>query len=326
MNSLYNKKLNNESFFNNFNDIPPDVFIRYSKFLSSTAILFILERIDNIKKYYKIDKMKFICVFKLCNDTLKNKLIKDINVSYICSLVQSNLIPYTDIWKNDDIYIDLVENIETLYFRNLLQNTIVYLENKIFKKIIPDVPYYILSDIYKSIKNDDNKLKIFINGIKILYISLLLNKMDDNMIEFINNNLNYTIRLELLSDIFTMNDYELSFIILSKLQIILLLNTSYEKIIIDHILNYEPDFSKKIINNLNGNNIYNLLKKVDINKKIFILTDINKKLILTLCDVIEQKLDNIYMNIENNNYSSYIEDIYLIKIIYIFIYPKISLY
>ena len=39
-------------------------------------------------------------------------------------------------------------------------------------------------------------------------------KIDDNIIEFINNNLNYTIRLELLSDIFIMNDYELSFIIL----------------------------------------------------------------------------------------------------------------
>ena len=75
---------------------------------------------------------------------------------------------------------------------------------------------------------------------------------------------------------------------------------------------------------MNGDDIFNLLKKINFNDKTFILSDLNKDIVLSLSDVVDRKLDNFKVSdnikYENTNMS----DLILIKLINIFLCLRLS--
>ena len=286
-----------------FLDITPNLFYLQSDFMSSEEISYIWRNIENIKDYYKIDNNKFLKTFNICDDDMKINLIKYVNEDYICLLVKNKLIQNKDIWNNDDINQNILQNITRLKKYNILQDVIVFLDDYKFKNIISDIDFYYLEDIYNSIKVHNNKLKLFINGINLSYIEFLLIKMDDHIIDFIGMNLNYIFKLELIGNICIMNDIELSNLELSRLQIVLLLNTSNEKNILKSLIDYEIEFIRKIINKLNNNNFvsffFNL--KIDTYYQLVQYIKYDKLLLITNNNTNQIILREILINIKIND-------------------------
>lgn len=74
-----------------------------------------------------------------------------------------------------------------------------------------------------------------------------------------------------------------------------------------------------LTNFMNGDDLYNLLKKIEFEKKTFILSNFNNDLIILLSDIIDRKMDKLYFDTQNEYKGIYIEDIILIKIVNMFI-------
>lgn len=220
----------------------------------NNSIVNILESNDNIMKNYEIPKDRFIDIFIALNEETKIKVLKKISTEYTCYLLDSNIVTSNMIWINTN----LIENYkdEIYFFKkiNLMSKLFKGINNKLLKKLLNNLEFFYLEDIYNSIKLDSDKMCIFINCLNLSFMELLINKMEDNIIDFIGLNLSYLYRLELLSKIYVSDLNSLNLTKLSRLQIVLLLNTSYESIILNNLVEYETDFIKKVINKLNDNN------------------------------------------------------------------------
>lgn len=248
----------------NWKSLSPKTFYELVRLLQIDEIILIFENVTSIDKFYKIPHNRFVEVFKKCNDDMKKKLINCVDVSYLTALVKNDLIRYENVWENKEIYDDIEDNITEFNESKVLSKIINYIDDYKFKKIISKVHYYDLNSIYDGIKCNKAKLLIFINGINYVFLNLLINSFDDNMIDFIRDNLNFIIRLEIVGKIFVLSPEEQQNVNLSKLQIITLLGTNYEHLIVNQLLKYECQFVKKVINKLSNTYFKSFFNKIKI--------------------------------------------------------------
>lgn len=301
----------------NFDDLSSDKFIRLSKSLSINQITNILEKLNLINDYYKIDLLKFKEVYSKCNKETQDKLVLNIDVEYLIELFMDNLITFSKMYENINFLKDVNDFIYKATKKEILENVVFSMNNELFKKILNEMHFFNLVQIYKIIKEDSNKLKIFINSIQSSYLNLLVSYFDQSTIKLVSNHINYIIKLEHVGRLFILNESELNNITLSKLQIIMLLGSSYENIVINSILIYEIDFLRSIINELRIENFKSIFLKIRVDQLHDIIDFINYNKLLTIIDYSTNPIiiNRILRNISTINLLGVIEKISINQII-----------
>lgn len=222
--------------------------------LSIDEILVLIENTNDITHYNKMDPLLFLDVFPKCSSETKKKIIENINVPFVVLLFNNNLIDIWQIFENELIFSDFNNTIELLNQNNILKMALNYLDDRSFSKNIHKVSYYNLFDLLNAIKNNKAKLNIFINGINYLYLDLLISRMDQQLVEYITNNISFLLKLELVGNLFTFTSEQIQNTELSKLQILLLLGSNYESLIINKIFSFEIGFIRNIVNLISDEN------------------------------------------------------------------------
>lgn len=259
---------------------------------SESKIVNFLEKTDYIENYYKIDFILFLKIYPQLNDNTKNKIIKKINMDYFVLLLKNNLLDIENILLNENIFEDIDLTIELLFNSNFLGKFLKLTDYDKFIKIIEGLSFYNLYYIYDIIKLDFDKLKIFINTISYVCLDGLISKMDEFTIRFVAHNINFLSKLDLTGNLFIADRNYINEIKLSKLQIILLIGSTAESLIIEKIFKFEIDFIKKIINFLSDeyfliffnkspiDHFYQYIKYVEISKLILVINENTNKHIL----------------------------------------------
>lgn len=301
----------------NFDEMSSDRFLVLSKSFSVNQIACIFEKLYIINDFYKIEIPKFNAVFSKCNIETQDKLILNIDIEYLLELFEANLITFSKINNNANIYKDLNEFIYKVYCKKLLGKLLNSMNDNFFKKILNEIHFYNLIEIYKIIEGNDKKKKIFINSIQPNYLNLLISYFDMSMIKFVSNHINYIIKLEYIGNLFILNESDLDNITLSKLQIILLLGSSSENIVINSILVYEIDFIRVVINELRIENFKSIFLKIRIDQlhEIIEFIDYNKLLSIIDFETNPLVINRILGNIPTYNLIAVIEKLSINQII-----------
>lgn len=300
-----------------FDELSSDRFLILSKSLTINQIACIFEKLPIINDYYKIDFTKFKSVFRVCNEETQDKLILNIDLEYIMELLKDNLITFSKMSNNSNIYIDLNDFIYKVHNKELLGNLLNSMSDDLFLKNLNEIHFYNLVEIYRIIKDNDNKKKIFINSIQPNYLNLLMSYFDISMIKFISNHINYIVKLEYVGRLFILDESELDNITLSKLQIVMLLGSSSESIVINSILVYEMNFIRMIINELKMENFKSIFLKIRVDQLHDIIEYIDYNKLLSIIDFGTNPLiiNRILGNISTFNLIGVIEKLSINQII-----------
>ena len=215
-------------------------------------------KIDNITEN-KINEI-FEQITKFDDNLMQQKLIniiEDVYKKYLTKLPIENIIYYKGqlhknnltIWDNENCFNDINKTIKLLK-KNFSLYSITDLDNDKFKKIISQLNFSNIKLILPHIKYDKAKYKLLINGIKNNYLNNLINEFSTYDYDFLCKNYNFILQFNQLSKIITMTQEEIDSSEITKLQILLLLNTTSEIKVKRHILNKDINFLKLIINEL----------------------------------------------------------------------------
>ena len=233
---------------------------------SESKIINLLEKTRYIENYYKIDYIIFLKIYPSLNDETKKKMAKKVSIEYIILLLTNNLLDIEIIWLNDTILDDVNQTIDLLLKNDLLKKSLKYIDSSKFTKIIQNISFYNLYYIYEIVKYDTDKFKIFINSISYVCLDALIPKMDNFSIKFVMDNINFLTRLDLTGNLFTLNRNDFDQVKISKLQVILLLGSSYESFLIEKIYKFEINFIKQIINLLSEEYFLNFFNRSSIDQ------------------------------------------------------------
>lgn len=301
----------------NFDDLSSDKFIRLSQSLSINQITNIFEKVNIINNYYRIDITKFKEVFINCNRETQDKLVLNIDFEYLIELFKENIITFSKMSENTNFFRNINDFIYKVSKKDILDRIIYSMDDRMLKKILNEMHFYNLIEIYKIIEEDTYKLKIFINSIQSSYLNLLLSYFDISNIKFVSNHINYIIKLEHVGRLFILNESELNNITLTKLQIVMLLGSSFENIVINSILVYEIEFLRSIINELKIENFKSIFLKIRVDQLHDIIDYINYNKLLTIIDYGTNPIiiNRILKNISTFNLLEVIEKISINQII-----------
>ena len=273
-------------------EIDENEFLSNQYKYSESIIINFLDKTKYLENYYKIDYIIFIKIYPNLNDETKKKLIQVVDITYIILLVTNNLIDLQNIWKNETLFRNVDNTVELFLKNNLLKNALDYIDNSTFIKLVQKLSFYNLFYIYEIIKTDKIRLEIFINSISYVCLDALVSKMDEQVLKFISYNINFLARLDLTGNLFAISNQALNQIKISKLQIILLLGTPHEALLLDKLFSFEIDFIKKIINLLSNetfllffnrssiDQFYQYIKYVHSSKlKLIVNSNVNKHIL-----------------------------------------------
>ena len=215
-------------------------------------------KLDNITEG-KINEI-FEQITKFDDNSMQQKLIniiEDVYKKYLIKLPIEDMIYYKGqlrknnltIWDNENCFNDINKTIKLLK-KNFSLYSIIDLDDDNFKKVVCKLNFSNIKLILPHIRYDKIKYKLLINGIKNEHLNNLLNQFSTYDYDFLCKNYNFILQLNQLSKITTMTQEEIDNCEISKLQILLLLNTSIEIKVKRHILNKDLEFIKLIINEL----------------------------------------------------------------------------
>ena len=215
-------------------------------------------KLDNITEN-KINEI-FEQINKFDNNLMQQKLIniiEDVYKKYLTKLPIEDMVYYKrqlhknnlTIWDNENCFNNINETIKLLK-KNYSLYSIIDLDNDKFKKVISQLNFNNIKLILPHVKYDKAKYKLLINGINNSYLNNLINQFSTYDYDFLCKNYNFILQFNQLSKITTMTQEEIDNSEITKLQILLLLNTSSEIKVKRHILNKDLDFLKLIINEL----------------------------------------------------------------------------
>lgn len=244
-------------------NISKDTFYFYYKSLSDDDLIYILNNSSKVDSYIDMDIINILKIYDRLNDDIKNKLINNICLKNLLCLYKNNKISEINLWENKYALDDINNTIILLNNNNLLF-LINDLHDVKFKLNISKLYFYQIRCIYPFIKDDNIKFKLLINGIDEQYLINLINYFDNDSINFLNLNYNFIFRFNQISLFVHTSLDDIDNMEISKLQIILLLNTSNEYKIKKHILEQDTVFIKNIINILSNNTFLYVIKNIQI--------------------------------------------------------------
>ena len=227
-----------------------------------------------------LNKVKINSLYKIVNNLKLDNLIEVIKERYFNE--------YIDIWRNKNCFIDINNTIKLLE-NNKLLFLISEISNKDLKENVIKLNYYNLKLILRYIKLNKEKFKILINNIFIKNLDNLIPYFDSYDIDIINLEFNFILKFNLISKFSTMTNDQVINENVSRLQIVLMLKTTDENKIKSKILDYDIDFIKLIINdvnsstfkylaiNLNSNDMLQLIDNIKINYLIILITLVNNR-------------------------------------------------
>jgi hypothetical protein len=244
-------------------NISKDTFYFYYKSLSDDDLIYILNNSSKVDSYIDMDIINILKIYDRLNDDIKIKLINNICLKNLLCLYKNNKISEINLWENKYALDDINNTIILLNNNNLLF-LINDLHDVKFKLNISKLYFYQIRCIYPFIKDDNIKFKLLINGIDEQYLINLINYFDNDSINFLNLNYNFIFRFNQISLFVHTSLDDIDNMEISKLQIILLLNTSNEYKIKKHILEQDTVFIKNIINILSNNTFLYIIKNIQI--------------------------------------------------------------
>ena len=244
-------------------NISKDTFYFYYKSLSDDDLIYILNNSSKVDSYIDMDIINILKIYDRLNDDIKNKLINNICLKNLLFLYKNKKISEINLWENKYALDDINNTIILLNNNNLLF-LINDLHDVKFKLNISKLYFYQIRCIYPFIKDDNIKFKLLINGIDEQYLINLINYFDNDSINFLNLNYNFIFRFNQISLFVHTSLDDIDNMEISKLQIILLLNTSNEYKIKKHILEQDTVFIKNIINILSNNTFLYVIKNIQI--------------------------------------------------------------
>lgn len=281
---------------NNLSNITANTFNFYYNSLDEDDIIKILNKINNIEDIsmdiHKLNKILYKLDLDVFKKILKNLTVKDLSYIFKNCMDDDYLFNNFNFWQNKNCFEDLNETIKILNYNKLLY-LLDKMDDVIFKMNIHKLKLYQIKLIYPYIKDNNVKLKIFINSIDEEYLIFLINELDDETIKFLNLNYNFIFRFNQISIFSTVNMEEINEMNVTKLQIILLLGTSNESKIKKKILDFEFDFIKKIINFVNTTTFTYIIMNIQINMIYELIDILNDCHLITLIDNINFDLLHI---------------------------------
>jgi hypothetical protein len=293
--------------------------------LSDDTLISILNNVENVDDIrIEIHKLNLI-IYKLDINIFKKILLNinflDLRYIFKNSVDDTYLHKHFNFWDNNNCFVDFIDTIQ-----NLADNGLLYLINSMdvikFKLNISSLKFYQIKLIYPFIKGDNVKFKILINSIDEDFLMCLINDFDDKSIKFLNLNYNFIFRFNQIATFATASISEISEMNVTKLQIILLLETSNENKIKHMILNHDFIFIKKIINYLNPNTFIYIIKKLQLNMiydlinilkldhLIILLPHINDEILHIFC--VKLNIDMLYKLVEFFTIDQFISCLYYI--------------
>ena len=284
----------NENILSNINS---DTFNYYINTFSDEEIIKIWDNTDKIEKNTNIDLVRFNNLIYKLNDNTLNKLLKNISLNKLIFLYKNSQIYLLDkfhFWDNKHCFIDFI-NIITLLSQNNMLDLIQILSDVKFKLHISKLKYYQIKLIYPYIRDQKCKFQILLNTIDDQFLINLINFFTEKDIEFLNLNYNFLFRFNQIS-IFAVSSFEqIQLMNVTKLQIILLLQTTNEIKIKNKILEQDIDFIKLIINSLNITTFLYIIKNIQMNSLYQLIDIIKIDYIISLLPCINNDILQIFI-------------------------------